>query len=186
MVLGPPRKHNIHCSITRIPSHERQRYRWWCASRAFKCRSRWQMILWFISAKKKSILVIGSSCSHTFSLSRWFTLDAHAFNAPPSQHILGYQFRYPCCGRGFTNVFAYDQHRNHSGNAHDARRASSYQSSLVGQRNCRFECPGHEGDAHRATIMLLCSTSLPEIPPHRIYSRIQNLIFIHTKSVIHI
>jgi hypothetical protein len=42
------------------------------------------------------------------------TMDAHAFNAPPARRIIGYQCTNPHCGKLFTNVFAYDQHRNHA------------------------------------------------------------------------
>ena len=46
------------------------------------------------------------------------TMDAHAFNAPPARRMIGYQ----CTNshgptlqkKLFTNVFAYDQHRNHA------------------------------------------------------------------------
>jgi hypothetical protein len=42
------------------------------------------------------------------------TMDAHAFNVPPARRIIGYQCTNPHCGKVFTNVFAYDQHRNHA------------------------------------------------------------------------
>jgi hypothetical protein len=41
-------------------------------------------------------------------------MDAHAFNAPPALRIIRYQCTNPHCGKLFTNVFAYDQHRNHA------------------------------------------------------------------------
>ncbi len=43
-----------------------------------------------------------------------FDLDAHAFNAPASRRIIGYQFTNPHSGKVFTSVFAYEQHRNHA------------------------------------------------------------------------
>ncbi len=54
-----------------------------------------------------SVIGIVLFCSFSFSL----TMDAHAFNAPPP---LRYQWTNPHCGKVFTNVFAYDQHRNHA------------------------------------------------------------------------
>jgi hypothetical protein len=56
------------------------------------------------------IIGIVLSCSSSFSL----TMDAHAFNAPSPRRIIGYQRTNPHCGKVFTNVFAYDQHRNHA------------------------------------------------------------------------
>jgi hypothetical protein len=51
---------------------------------------------------------------HRFDLPISLTMDAHAFNAPPARRIIGYQCTNPHCGKVFTNVFAYDQHRNHA------------------------------------------------------------------------
>jgi hypothetical protein len=42
------------------------------------------------------------------------TIDSRAFNAPPARRIIGYQCTIPHCGKVFTNVFAYDQYRNHA------------------------------------------------------------------------
>ncbi len=42
------------------------------------------------------------------------TIDAHAFNVPPARRIIGYQCTNRHCGKLLTNVFAYDQHRNHA------------------------------------------------------------------------
>ena len=56
-----------------------------------------------------TIRSLESAC-HAFAL----TMDAHAFNAPPSRRIIGYQFTNQHYGKVFTNVFAYDQHRNHA------------------------------------------------------------------------
>ncbi len=56
------------------------------------------------------IIGIIFSCSFSFSL----TMDAHALNAPPARRMIGYQCTNPHYGKVFTNVFAYDQHRNHA------------------------------------------------------------------------
>ncbi len=53
------------------------------------------------------------------------TMDAHAFNAPPPLRIIWYQCTHPHCGKVFTNVFAYDQRRNH------ATRAGSLCASIL-------------------------------------------------------
>ena len=42
------------------------------------------------------------------------TMDAYPFNAPPARRIVGHQCTNPHCGKVFTHVFAYDQHRNHT------------------------------------------------------------------------
>jgi hypothetical protein len=42
------------------------------------------------------------------------TMEAHAFNAPPARRIIGYQCTNPHFGEESTNVFAYNQHRNHA------------------------------------------------------------------------
>ncbi len=44
-------------------------------------------------------------------------MDAHAFNAPASRRIIGYQCKNPlghAAEKVFANVFAYEQHRNHA------------------------------------------------------------------------
>ncbi len=41
-------------------------------------------------------------------------MDAHAFNASPPRRIIGYQCTNSHFGKVFTNVFAYNQHRNHA------------------------------------------------------------------------
>ena len=56
------------------------------------------------------LLGIVLTCTYTLTL----TMDAHAFNAPASRRIIGYQCKNPRCGKVFANVFAYEQLRNHA------------------------------------------------------------------------
>ena len=76
------------------------------------------------------VLGIGLSYSYTFAL----TMDAHAFNAPPSRRIIGYQCTNPHCRKVFTNVFAYDQHRNHATRAGTLCASIMMREELTGVR----------------------------------------------------
>ena len=76
------------------------------------------------------VLGIGLSYSHAFAL----TMDAHAFNAPPSRRIIGYQFTNQHCRKVFTNVFAYDQHRNHATKAGTLCASLTMRAELTGVR----------------------------------------------------
>ncbi len=100
------------------------------------------------------VIRIVLSCSFSFSP----TMDAHAFNSPPARRIIGYQCTNPHCGKAFTNVFAYNQHRNHATSVgtfcasimmHEeltaVRRADRF-SLVLSARPCR----GNERDAHKA------------------------------------
>jgi hypothetical protein len=95
-----------------------------------------------------------------FVLPYSLTMDAHAFNATPARRIIGYQCTNPHCGKLFTNVFAYDQHRNH------AARAGTHCTSIImreelttvrarprrgNERDARTK-----QDAHRRMILSLC------------------------------
>jgi hypothetical protein len=91
------------------------------------------------------------------------TMDAHAFNAPPARRIIGYLCTNPHCGKLFTNVFAYDQHRNHATRAgtlcasikmrgeltavRRADRSSAVLSARPRRGNERYACT--KRDAHR-------------------------------------
>jgi hypothetical protein len=100
------------------------------------------------------VLGIGLSYSYTFAL----TMDAHAFNAPPSRRIIGYQCTNPHCGKVFSNLFAYDQHRNHATRAGTLCASIMMREELTGVRRADRSTavlsarprPGFDGDAHRA------------------------------------
>jgi hypothetical protein len=55
----------------------------------------------------------------------FFSQAGYILNAPASWRITGYQFTNPHSCNGFTNVFAYEQHRN------DAIRAETLCASLT-------------------------------------------------------
>ena len=115
-----------------------------------------------------ALVIIGIilSCAFSFPL----TMDAHAFNAPPPWRIIGYQCTNPHCGKVFTNVFAYDQHRNHATRAGSrcasimmreeltAVRRADRSSAVLSAQPCR----GNERDArtkrdaHRRMSLSLC------------------------------
>lgn len=75
-----------------------------------------------------TILVLGIGLSYTYTFT--LTMDAHAFkfNAPPSQ------FTNPHYGKVFTNVFAYDQHRNHATKAGTLCASLTMRAELTGVR----------------------------------------------------
>jgi hypothetical protein len=106
-------------------------------------------------------------------------MDAHAFNAPPPLRIIGYQCTNPHCGKVFTSVFAYDQHRNH------ATRAGTLCASIIMGKELTVVCRadrssavlsarprrGNERDARtkrdahsQADEHVALPTSLPETP----------------------
>ncbi len=100
-------------------------------------------------------------------------MDAHAFNAPPARRIIGYQCTSTHCRKVLTNVFAYDQHRNHTTRAgtlctsimmckeHTAVRRADRSSAVLSARPRR----GNEKDAHKARCTLVAlPTCLPETP----------------------
>jgi hypothetical protein len=70
----------------------------------------------------KTISVI---CNCFVLLLYFFSQAGYTLNAPASRRIIGYQFTNPHSGKGFTNVFAYEQHRN------DAVRAGILCASLT-------------------------------------------------------
>ncbi len=132
---------------------------------AVQCRFRWWIHVWLISALNNiSVLGIVLSCSYTFAL----TMHAHAFNAPPSWRMIGHQCTNPHCGKVFTNVFAYYQHRRHapslvqgrelfarvpwSSSWHDARRVHwSTRPDRFAALLSASPRRGTGGDAHTAT-----------------------------------
>ncbi len=75
-----------------------------------------------------TILVLGIGLSYTYTFT--LTMDAHAFkfNAPPSQ------FTNPHCGEVFTNLFTYDQHRNHATKAGTLCASLTMRAELTGVR----------------------------------------------------
>ncbi len=121
-----------------------------------------------INICKISSVIIGIVLSCTFSFS--LTTDAHAFNAQPPRRIIGYQCTNPHCGKAFTNVFAYDQHRNHATRAgtlcasimmreelfavRRADRSSAVLSARSRRGNERDACT--KRDAHRRLRLSLC------------------------------
>ena len=82
----------------------------------------------FVANICNTILVLGIGLSYTYTFT--LTMDAHAFkfNAPPSQ------FTNPRCGEVFTNVFAYDQHRNHTTKAGTLCASLTMRAELTGVR----------------------------------------------------
>ena len=62
-------------------------------------------------------------------------MDALALNAPASRRIIGYQCRNPHCGKVFMNVFAYEQHRNHSTRAGTLCASLTIRQELTGVEN---------------------------------------------------
>ncbi len=98
------------------------------------------------------------------------TMDAHTFNAPPPLRIIGYQCTNSHCGKVFTNVFAYNQHRNYATWAgtlcasimmrevltavRRADRSSAVLSARPRQGNERDART--KGDAHRRMSLSLC------------------------------
>ena len=60
-----------------------------------------------------TIFLLGIVLICTYTLLT-LAMDAHAFNAPASRRIIGYQCKHPRCGKVFANVFAYEQDRNHA------------------------------------------------------------------------
>ena len=73
-----------------------------------------------------TILVLGIGLFYTYAFT--LTMNAHAFNAPPSQ------FTNPHCGKVFTNVFAYDQQRNHATKAGTLCASLTMRAELTGVR----------------------------------------------------
>jgi hypothetical protein len=69
------------------------------------------------------------------------TMDALAFNAPASRRIIGYQCRNPHCGKVFMNVFAYEQHRNHSTRAGTLCASLTMRQELTGVRRADRSAP---------------------------------------------
>ncbi len=65
------------------------------------------------SCNTSFLLGIVLTCTYTLTL----TMHAHAFDAPASRRIIGYQCKNPRCGKVFANIFAYEQHRNHASRA---------------------------------------------------------------------
>jgi hypothetical protein len=71
----------------------------------------------FVVSLCKTISVF---CNRFVSLLYFFSqvdLDAHAFIAPASRRIIGYQCKNPNSGKVFTIVFAYEQDRIHATSA---------------------------------------------------------------------
>ncbi len=113
-----------------------------------------------------SSVIIEIVCLGSFSL----TMDAHAFNAPPPRRIIGHQCTNPHCGKVFTHVFAYDQHRNHTTRAGTlcasimmreelttVRRADRSSAVLSArQRQGNKKDARTKRDAHRRMSLSLC------------------------------
>ncbi len=76
----------------------------------------------FVLSLCKTISVF---CNCFVLLLYFFSQAGYTLNAPASRRIIGYQFTNPHSGKGFTNVFAYEQHRN------DAVRAGTLCASLT-------------------------------------------------------
>jgi len=72
-----------------------------------------------------TILVLGIGLSYTYAFT--LTMDSHAFNAPS-------QFTNPHYGKVFTNVFAYDQHHNHTKKAGTLCASLTMRVELTGVR----------------------------------------------------
>jgi hypothetical protein len=88
-------------------------------------KDRWASILMtsgFVLSLCKTISVF---CNCFVLLLYFFSQAGYTLNAPASRRIIGYQFTNPHSGKGFTNVFAYEQHRN------DAVRAGNLCASLT-------------------------------------------------------
>lgn len=83
------------------------------------------------------LLGIVLTCTYTLTL----TMDAHAFNAPASRRIIGYQCKNPRCGKVFANVFAYEQHRNHSSRAGTLCASLTMRQELTGVRRADRSVP---------------------------------------------
>ena len=76
----------------------------------------------FVLSLCKTISVF---CNCFVLLLYFFSQAGYTLNAPACRRIIGYQFTNPHSGKGFTNVFAYEQHRN------DAIRAGTLCASLT-------------------------------------------------------
>ncbi len=120
-----------------------------------------------------SVIRIVLSCSFSFSL----TIDAHAFNAPPARRIIWYQYTNPHCGKVFTSVFAYDQHRNHATRAGTLCASIMMHEELTAERLMdrssavlsAWPRRGNERDAHKSRCaqgdkLVALPTCLPETP----------------------
>jgi hypothetical protein len=77
-----------------------------------------------------------------FVLSFSLTMYANAFNAPPARRIIGYQCTNPHCGKLLTDVFAYDQHRNH------ATRAGTLCASIMMREELAAVRRADRSDSH--------------------------------------
>ncbi len=97
------------------------------------------------------------SYTSTSSLKLTVDVDTHAFNAPASRRIIGYQRRNLRWGKVFTNVFAYE-HRNHATRAGTLFASIMMRLKLAGVRRVYHSAavlssrphPGCDGQEQRA------------------------------------
>ena len=97
-------------------------------------KDRWASILMtsgFVLSLCKTISVF---CNCFVLLLYFFSQAGYTFNAPASRRIIGYQFTNPHSGKGFTNVFAYEQHRNHAIRAGTLCASLTMRDELTGVR----------------------------------------------------
>ncbi len=73
-------------------------------------------------------------CNCFVLLLYFFSQAGYTFNALASRHIIGYQFTNPHSGKGFTNVFAYEQHHNDAIRAGTLCASSTMRDELTGVR----------------------------------------------------
>ncbi len=130
-----------------------------------------------------SVIGIVLSC---YCLSQWNRMDGNAFNAPSARQIIGFQCTNPHCGKVFTNIFTYDQHRNHATRAwtlcasimmrekltavHRADRSSAVLSARPHRSNERDACT--KRDAHRR----MSSAEMFTRDPRQKFRRIQHTL----------
>ncbi len=80
------------------------------------------------------VIGIVLSCAyHTLALVA-LTMQANTLNAPGSRRIIGYQCKNPVCGRVFANLFAHDQHCNHTTKAGSLCTSLTMRAELNGVR----------------------------------------------------
>ncbi len=88
-------------------------------------KDRWASILMTSGFVLNLCKTISVFCNCFVLLLYFFSQAGYTLNAPASRRIIGYQFTNPNSGKGFTNVFAYELHRN------DAIRAGPLCASLT-------------------------------------------------------
>ncbi len=137
------------CALVPCARGHARRRRWTCKSLHF---NHLRIQNWNPNIPKYQCNEWAAAHAATAFLSSWLGCIQvrYTFNAPASRRIIGYQFTNPHSGKGFTNVFAYEQHRN------DAIRAGTLCASLTMRRRTHRRSPGGPSCTCSA-----CSATLP-------------------------